>query len=424
LLHEVKFIYDAFDRRIGQSVDSDGEGVATAVVTRFVYDGDHVWADYSSSGVVLARYLYGDRTDELLARYQPINGTAWYLTDNLGTVRDLVDESGDLLNHIDYDSFGRIIAQSNAAAGDRFTYTGREFDPEINLYYYRARYYDPVLGRFIANDPSGFSAGDANLFRYVENSPLTWVDPTGRFGVSYAMLSRAGTVAASGVAGYVLGWVCGYLEAAYSDDPAVQANKLEIAERAANFGFILGAATGLVAPVFPAITAATGLVGAAGYLFASGNNTQRGIRVGCIAASFLTGGVIGRLGPKVPRAPIDQHFGGFIGRFMTGENGSIGPQRPTSIMSKAGQQFDRNGLTVAGRALQKHGDRAGSVFPKSSGSAAARNAQGQEVLDGILNSTSRQVNRNRYGGQDIRDNFTNRGARFDGAGNFIGFLEP
>jgi RHS repeat-associated protein len=326
LLHEVKFTYDVFNRRIAKSVDADGEGASAAVVTRFVYDGDHVWTDYSSTGVVLARYLFGDRTDEILARYQPTGGTAWYLTDNLGTVRDLVDEAGSLLNHIDYDSFGGIIVQSNVAAGDRFTYTGRELDAEIGLYYYRARFYDPVLGRFIANDPSGFDAGDANLYRYVENSPLTWVDPTGRFGVSYAMLSRAGTVAASGVAGYVLGWVCGYLEAAYSDDPSVQANKFEIAERAANFGFIIGAATGLVAPVFPAISAATGLVGAAGYLFANGNNTQRGIRVGCIAASFLTGGVIGRLGPKVPRAPIDLYFGGVIRQFLVGKVGAVGPQ--------------------------------------------------------------------------------------------------
>jgi hypothetical protein len=82
-----------------RTVDADREGASAAVVTRFVYDGGHVWADYNSSGVVLARYVYGDRTDELLARYQPASGTAWYLTDNLGTVRDLVDELRDLLNH-------------------------------------------------------------------------------------------------------------------------------------------------------------------------------------------------------------------------------------------------------------------------------------------------------------------------------------
>jgi len=179
LLHEVTFTYDAFNRRIAKSVDSDGEGVAAAVVTRFVYDGDHVWIDYDGSGTVLTRYLFGDKTDEVLARYRASEGTVWHLTDNLGTVRDLVDEAGDLLNHIDYDSFGQIIAQSNAAAGDRFTYTGREWDAEIGLYYYRARYFDPQLGRFISPDPLGFDAGDNNLYRYVANRPLTASDPFG-----------------------------------------------------------------------------------------------------------------------------------------------------------------------------------------------------------------------------------------------------
>src|SRR5690606_15572785 len=82
-------------------------------------------------------------------------------------------------NTITYDSFGNIVVQTNAAAGDRFTYTGREFDSELDLYYYRARYYDAHLGRFLSQDPIGFGAGDANLYRYVGNQPLIYVDPSG-----------------------------------------------------------------------------------------------------------------------------------------------------------------------------------------------------------------------------------------------------
>ncbi|MES2790039.1 MAG: putative Ig domain-containing protein [Planctomycetota bacterium] len=162
---QTTFTYDVFDRRISKSVDLDGAGPTTAEETHFVYDGEHIWADYDESGTVLTRYLFGDNVDEVLARYDSTDGTAWYLTDNLGTVRDIVDADGDLLNHIDYDSFGQIIAQSNAAAGDRFTYTGREWDSEIGLYYYRARYYDPQLGKFISVDPIGFAAGDASRQR-------------------------------------------------------------------------------------------------------------------------------------------------------------------------------------------------------------------------------------------------------------------
>jgi hypothetical protein len=90
---------------------------------------------------------------------------------------------------------------------------------------------------------------------------------------------------------------------------------------------------------------------------------------------------------------------------------------------RAGQQVDRNGLTKAGRALQKHGDRTGSVFPKSSGSSASRNAQGQRILEDILKSKSRRTKPNRFGGQDIIDDATGRGARFDSNGDFIGFIK-
>jgi RHS repeat-associated protein len=73
-----------------------------------------------------------------------------------------------------------VLSQTNAAAGDRFLFQGREFDAEIALYYYRARYYDPALGRFISQDPMGFAAGDANLYRFVKNSPLNGTDPSGQ----------------------------------------------------------------------------------------------------------------------------------------------------------------------------------------------------------------------------------------------------
>ena len=91
---------------------------------------------------------------------------------------------------------------------------------------------------------------------------------------------------------------------------------------------------------------------------------------------------------------------------------------------KAGRQTDKNGLTKAGRGLQKHGDRSDSVFPKSTGNAAASNQQGQNILDGILKSGNQTSKSNRFGGKDIFDNNTGRGVRFDGDGNMKGFLEP
>jgi RHS repeat-associated protein len=179
VLQEVEFTYDVFNRRIAKTVDADGAGPGLPATRYTVYDGEHAWADFDESETVIARYLFGDQIDEILARWRPTEGTAWYLTDHLGTVRDIVDDTGAHVNTITYDSFGNIVGQTNAAAGDRFTYTGREYDAELDLYYYRARYYDPQLGRFVSQDPLSFAAGDANLYRYVGNSPTIYTDPSG-----------------------------------------------------------------------------------------------------------------------------------------------------------------------------------------------------------------------------------------------------
>jgi RHS repeat-associated protein len=88
---------------------------------------------------------------------------------------------GAVVNQIDYDSYGNIVGQTNPSVTFRFGYTGREWDGETGQYYYRARYYDPTVGQFISQDPIGFAAGDANLYRYVGNSPTNFTDPSGLF---------------------------------------------------------------------------------------------------------------------------------------------------------------------------------------------------------------------------------------------------
>ena len=95
--------------------------------------------------------------------------------------------------------------------------------------------------------------------------------------------------------------------------------------------------------------------------------------------------------------------------------------RSVDELLSLGAEPDRNGLTVAGRALQKHGDRAGSAFPRSFGTAAERNAQGQRVLGEILHNASSV--KNRGGGVfDVYDRM-GRGARFNKT-SFVGFREP
>ncbi|MCC6509136.1 MAG: hypothetical protein IT423_08520, partial [Pirellulaceae bacterium] len=173
---QTNYVYDALDRRI--LVDTNGTKLAT------VYVGSSVWADFDANGNMLARYVPGEGTDELLARYRPGEGTSWYLEDRLGSVRNLTDSSGVVVDTLEYDSFGNVLSETNPARGDRFKFTGREFDSATGLYYNRARYYDPQTGEFISEDPLVFGGGDANLQRYAGNDPVNATDPTGTQAIS------------------------------------------------------------------------------------------------------------------------------------------------------------------------------------------------------------------------------------------------
>ena len=106
-------------------------------------------------------------------------------------MRDIVDTSGTVLYHTGYDSFGNKVS-STGSGGDRFGFTGREHDAALNLYYYRARFYDPATGRFVSKDPIGFDAGDANLYRYVGNGPTNGTDPSGLIDYQYYLDVAAG----------------------------------------------------------------------------------------------------------------------------------------------------------------------------------------------------------------------------------------
>jgi RHS repeat-associated protein len=184
LLKELRFTYDVEGRRVGSWVDADGAGPEEPDQVWTVFDGVNPYMDFDGDGLLKTRYLYGPGIDELFARIGSGEDPQWYLADRLGSVRQIVDGAGTILDDIVYDSFGGILSETNPAQGDRFKFTGREFSPELGIYYYRARWYDPSSGRFISQDPIGFSAGDVNLYRYVGNAPGDGVDPEGEKGVS------------------------------------------------------------------------------------------------------------------------------------------------------------------------------------------------------------------------------------------------
>src|SRR6266496_3669446 len=131
---------------------------------------------------------------EILMRYDPSFSPAvtyYYQQDHEGSVTHLLNTSGNVIESYKYDAFGAPAIYdgngtplSSSAYSNRFLFTGREYTNLFGFYEYRARAYNPMLGRFMSEDPKLFDAGDYNLFRYCHNDPLDLTDPTGLDGVS------------------------------------------------------------------------------------------------------------------------------------------------------------------------------------------------------------------------------------------------
>jgi RHS repeat-associated protein len=169
----VKFKYDPFGRRIQKAFTQNG----ATTTTNYVYDGPNILETLDNSGNVLSRYAQGKGIDEPLAEL--ISGTtSYYEQDGLGSATSLSNSSGALANTYTYDSYGKLTA-STGTTFNPFQYTAREFDGETGAYFYRARYYDQNVGRFVTEDPLHFRA-NINFYGYVLNNPLRWSDPDGR----------------------------------------------------------------------------------------------------------------------------------------------------------------------------------------------------------------------------------------------------
>jgi len=131
-----------------------------------------------SLGNVAERYQQGMTIDGIEGRQMGETELSdRYIKDHLGSIMKVIREYGTAENEYIYDSFGNIIYQSGTLTNQRL-YTSRFYDSESRLYYYRARYYDPETGRFLSEDPIGFLGG-VNLYLYVLNNSVNFVDPYG-----------------------------------------------------------------------------------------------------------------------------------------------------------------------------------------------------------------------------------------------------
>ncbi|WP_436717721.1 RHS repeat-associated core domain-containing protein [Roseiconus lacunae] len=180
---DVSYEWDALGRRVARD-----DGTTASI---YVQNGQQTVADYTSGTAATSptyNYVYASYIDEPVMR-SGTGGNRYYHRTQQYSVSALTDSSGVVKERYAYDAYGGLsvfdgsgVARTATAEGNRFCYTGREWDEELSLYHYRARMYDPVCGRFCSRDPIGFRGG-ANFYAYVGNKPLINADPFGLYFV-------------------------------------------------------------------------------------------------------------------------------------------------------------------------------------------------------------------------------------------------
>jgi RHS repeat-associated protein len=180
--------YDALGRLVYRTVNKK--------TTNYVHDGDRIIAEIGPADEIV-HYVFGHYLDEILGIVKTEADTKYYCyLDGLGSVRSIAGSDATIIESYWYDIYGRITltdALGNALAksgiGNSSMFAGRLYDTESGLYYYRARHYDPNNGRFLQMDPAGQFLGGLNLYSYVGNDPVNFVDPSGMFTLISAFLS-------------------------------------------------------------------------------------------------------------------------------------------------------------------------------------------------------------------------------------------
>jgi len=145
----ISYVYDPGGRRIEKKYDGQA-------VMKYLYDGDSIIAEYDATGALVHKYIYGPGVDQPICMIDAsdANATYYYHFDGLGSVIALTDTDANVVQLYEYSIYGQVAA-SDPNHPNRFLFTGREFDAETGLYYYRARYYNPEIGRFLQTDPAG-----------------------------------------------------------------------------------------------------------------------------------------------------------------------------------------------------------------------------------------------------------------------------
>ena len=192
LLKTIDYAYDAFNRMVRRTFDADGPGGNSPTDQFFAgFDGIHPTLEFDDDGGddVSHRYLWGIQSEQLLADEQVTTTSSegailWALADQVGTIRDIgrwdsTNSEFEVANHREYDSFGNLISETDSSVDLVYSFTGKWTESETGYTHHLNRWFDPVIGKWISEDPIGFAAGDTNISRYVTNRVTSRIDSTG-----------------------------------------------------------------------------------------------------------------------------------------------------------------------------------------------------------------------------------------------------
>ena len=179
---QIEYVIDANGRRMGKKVN----GVLTQSL---LYQGTlNPIAELDGNGNVVARFVYGSKAN--VPDYIIKNGNTYrIISDHLGSPRLLIDlNTGAIVQRMDYDAFGNVVLDTNPGF-QPFGFAGGIYDFDTGLVRFGARDYDSETGRWTEKDPISFNNIDLNLYRYVLNDPINFLDPLGLFTTSSGSVS-------------------------------------------------------------------------------------------------------------------------------------------------------------------------------------------------------------------------------------------
>lgn len=281
VIKEVFYKYDVLGRRLRKDVVDhvNRTDLKKNYKINFIYQGENIALELDANdNVILAQHYHSPlKSDEILKSsyterakdlgFVKSSGVFTYIKDHLGTVTELVDNNGNVKQRYSYTSYGVLRSISsgdgsqditlNPEVKPYFTYTGREWDSEVGLYYSRARYYDANIGRFLQKDPDPGKLTSPNTFlskySYGANMPTMATDPTGKAFFIPLMIFLGKLVVSAVVSGLIAGTISGLIAGAISKGPFWDAFASAFVT-----GFVAGAAGGAIGFAAGGIAAAAG----------------------------------------------------------------------------------------------------------------------------------------------------------------------